>query len=246
MGLLSSIGKFLFGGSKQQGSTKATGSSTSEPWSIAIPALTNYLGQTTSLYGPGGAPQFSPLEQEGYDLLSNTVDGTNTVDPAIAANNKILSGANLDPASNPYLKGIADRLAGVAGSTSIGQFGSGRSDSGLSSYYAGKGAADAASELYYNNYNNAQQQISQAIGAAPSLESARYLAPQALISAGQNVSARPYDLNQQEGSILSAIGSMGQQTTSKGTTTTSGVSPGLIGGIINSFTNKLFPGVTPY
>lgn len=245
MGLLSSIGKFLFGGSKKEGSTKSTGTTTSTPYSPVIPYIDPYLKASSDLYN-GGAPQFSPLEQEGYDLLSNTVDQPGTIDNAVSENNKTLSGAYLDPNSNPYLKDIADRLGGIAGSTSIGQFGSGRSDSGLSSYYAGKGGADAASELYFNNYNNERSRMSSAVGEAPALEAGRYLAPQALISAGQNVSARPFDINQQYGSILHNIGSMGQQTNATGTTTTYGQSPGLIGGIINSFTNKLFPGVTPY
>lgn len=245
MGLLSSIGKFLFGGSKKEGSTASTGTTTSTPYSPVIPYIDPYLRQSQALYN-GGAPQFSPLEQEGYDLLSNTVDDPGAIGPAIAENNKTLSGAYLDPNSNPYLKEIANRLGGIAGSTSIGQFGSGRSDSGLSSYYAGKGGADAASELYFNNYNNERGRMSSAVGMSPSLEAGRFLAPQALISAGQNVSARPFDINQQYGSILHNIGSMGQQTDAKGTTTTYGQSPGLIGGIINSFTNKLFPGVTPW
>lgn len=245
MGLLSSIGKFLFGGSKKQGSTSSTGTTTSTPYSPVIPYIDPFLKQTSDLYG-GGAPQFSPLEQNGYNLLQDTVDGPNAIDPAVAENNKTLSGAYLDPKTNPFLKEIADRLGGIAASTSIGQFGSGRSDSGLSSYYAGKGGADAASELYFNNYNNERGRMSSAAGMAPSLEAGRYLAPQALISAGQNVSARPFDLNQQQSGILHSIGSMGQQTNATGNTSTFGVSPGLIGGIVNSFTNKLFPGVTPW
>jgi hypothetical protein len=245
MGLLGSIGKFLFGGSKKEGSTKSSGSTTSTPYKPVIPYIDPYLKASSELYN-GGAPQFSPLEQEGYDLLSNTVDGPGAIGSAITENDKTLSGAYLDPKTNPFLKEIADRLGGIAASTSIGQFGSGRSDSGLSSYYAGKGGSDAASELYYKNYSDERGRMGEAVGRSPQLEAARYLAPQALISAGQNVSARPFDINQQYGSILHNIGSMGQQTTAKGETTTYGQSPGLIGGIINSFTNKLFPGVTPW
>lgn len=246
MGLLGAIGKFLFGGSKTTGKTTDSGTSTSQPYTPVIPYIDSYLGDTSKLYGPGGAPQFSPLEQEGYNLLSNTVDAPGALQPAIDENNKTLSGAYLDPSTNPYIKDIANRLAGVAGTTSIGQFGSGRSDSGLSSYYAGKGAADAAGQVYYQNYNDERSRMGQAAGVAPSLESGRYLAPQAMISAGQNVSARPFDLNSQYGGILSNIGKLGQETQSSGTTHSYGYSPGLIGGIVNSFTNKLFPGVTPW
>lgn len=245
MGLFGSIGKFLFGGSKKQGSTKSSGTSVSGPYTPTVPYINQYLGDTSRLYN-GGAPMFSPMEQQGYDMLSSTANTPGAIPAAIGENNKELSGAYLDPNSNPYLKDIANRLAGIAGSTSIGSFGSGRSDSGLSSYYAGKGAADAASELYFNNYNAERERMSAAASRAPQLEAGRYLAPQAMISAGQNVSARPFDINQQYGGILSNIAKLGQTTTSTGQTTTYGQSPGLIGGIVNSFTNKLFPGVTPW
>jgi len=245
--LFSSIGKFFFGGSKKQGSTSSSGTTTSTPWSIAVPQIQDYLNATSHLYNGGGAPLFSPLEQKGYDELNNVYNGSaGVLDPAVAENNKTLSGAYLDPSSNPYLKGIADRLAGVAGSTSIGQFGSGRTDSGLSSYYAGKGAADAAGQVYYQNYNDERSRMGSAVAEAPALNTARYVGPQAIISAGQNESARPYDINTQYGTTLRNIASLGQTTNATGSTSTYGQSPGLIGGIINSFTNKLFPGVAPY
>jgi hypothetical protein len=247
MGLLSSIGKFIFGGAKKSSKTETSGTSTSEPWKITVPYLDSYLKDTDNLYGPNGAPMISGLESNGYDLLQNVIDADNgAIQPAIDENNKTLSGAYLSPDSNPYIADIAKRLGSIAAGTSIGQFGSGRSDSGLSSYYAGKGGADAASELYFNNYNNERSRMGQAVGAAPTLEAGRFLAPQALISAGQNVSSRPFELNQQRGSILSSIASLGGTTTSQGKATNFGYSPGLVGGIINSFTNKLFPGVAPY
>jgi hypothetical protein len=247
MGLLKSIGKFLFGGSKKSSKTETSGTTTSEPWALTVPHLSQYLTDTENLYGPNGADMFSPLETEGYDLLSNIIDADNgAIQPAIDENNKTLSGAYLDPKSNPYITEIANRLGGIASGTSIGQFGSGRSDSGLSSYYAGKGGADAASELYFNNYNNERSRMGSAVGMAPSLEQGRFLAPQALISAGQNVSSRPFDLNLQKGSILSSIAGLGGTTNSTGKATNYGYGSGLIGGIVNSFTNKLFPGVTPW
>lgn len=245
MGLLGSIGKFLFGGSKKSSMTETKGTTVQNPWAPVIPYLTDYLNEQNQVYANN--PMFSDLEQQGYDLLTNTVDsGNEALQPAINENNKTLSGAYLSPDSNPYIADIAKRLGSIAASTSIGRFGSGRSDSGLSSYYAGKGGADAASELYFNNYNNERGRMDAAVGRAPTLEQARYIAPQALISAGQNVSARPFDLNQQKGSIFSSIASLGGTTDSTGKAVNFGHSPGLIGGIINSFTNKLFPGVAPY
>lgn len=243
MGLFGSIGKALFGGSKKTGKSKSSGTSDYDPWDVAIPYLTDYLGQTKALYN-GGQPMFSPLEMQGYDALKATVAaGNKALDPAIAENNKTLSGYYLNPDSNPYIKDIASRMAGEAGAVSNASFsGSGRTGSGLAGYYAGKGAADAAGELYFNNYNSERGRMGQAVGMAPQLEGARYLGPQALISAGQNMSARPFDLNSQYGEILSNIGGLGQQGKTTGQTTNYGYQQGLVGKIWNSFTNKLFGG----
>lgn len=65
---------------------------------------------------------------------------------------------------------------------------------------------------------------------------------QALISAGQNISARPYDISGQYGNILANIAKLGSSGQSEGTSKQVNYtqSPGLIGGIFNSFVNKLF------
>jgi hypothetical protein len=244
MGLLGSIGKFIFGGKKKSSKTTTSGTSNYDPWEVAIPSITSGLGATDALYGPGGAPAISPYEQHGYDLLNSTVNaGATALDPAIAENNRTLSGAYLDPASNPYIADIARRVSGLASANSNATFGgAGRTGSGLAGYYSGKGAADAANELYFNNYNAERGRMGSAVGMAPSLESGRYLGPQALISAGQNISSRPFDLNQQRMGILAQIGQLGQQGKTTGTSTGYGYSPGLLGQVVNSFTNKLFPG----
>lgn len=242
MGLLGSIGKLVFGGKKKSSKVSSSGTSDYDPWDVAIPHLQDYLGDTAQLYDK--TPLFSPLELEGYDSLRGVVNsGATALNPAIAENNRTLSGEYLTPDSNPYIADIAKRIAGLASSTSNATFGgSGRTGSGLAGYYSGKGAADAAGELYFDNYNNERARMGSAVGMAPSLEAGRYLGPQALISAGQNVSARPFDINQQRGGILAQIASLGQQGKTQGTSTTYGYSPGIVGQIVNSFTNKLFPG----
>jgi hypothetical protein len=110
----------------------------------------------------------------------------------------------------------------------------------LAGYYSGKGAADATGEVYYKNYGDERGRMSGAVGMAPGLEAARYLGPQAMISAGQNISARPFDINQMYGNILAQIGGMGQQGKTDGTQVNSSYNGGLIKNIANSFTNKLF------
>jgi hypothetical protein len=241
MGLFGSIGKFLTGGKKKSSKSVSSGTSDYDPYEPVIPYINDYLGQTAGLYGDP-TKMFSADETAGYGLLRDTVGkGATAVDPAIAANNKTLSGYYLDPSTNPYIADIANRMGGLAASTSASQFGgAGRTGSGLAGYYSGKGAADAAGEVYYGNYSDERDRMLQAAGMAPQLEAGRYLGPQALISAGQSQSARPYDLNAQYGNILATMGSLGQQGKTTGEQTNYGYQQGLLGKIATSFTNKLF------
>lgn len=244
MGLFGSIGKFIFGGKKKTSKTSGSGTSDFDPWDVAIPSVTNYLHDTDKLYGPGGAPLFSPMEQSGYAALNQVVgSGAQALDPAIAENNKTLHGDYLNPDTNPYLKEIATRMGDEAGAVSNASFsGAGRTGSGLAGYYAGKGAAAATGDVYNQNYQAERGRMGSAVGMAPGLEAGRYLGPQALISAGQNISARPFDINAGRGDILAKIASLGQQGKTTNTQTQYGYSPGLLGTVANSFTNKLFPG----
>ncbi len=240
MGLFGSIGKFLFGGKKKSSKTTSSGTTDVDPWDVAIPSLRGYINDTDNLYR--NTPLFSPLEMEGYNMLEGVAEHP-SLGPALAENEKTLRGDYLSPDTNPYLKDIATRVAGIAGSNVNASFGgSGRTGSGLAGRYAGEGVGNAITDLYGRSYENERGRMSSAVGMAPGLESARFLGPQAVISAGQNVSARPFDVNQQRGGILAQIASLGQQGKTTGTATQYGYSPGLLGNIVNSFTNKLFPG----
>jgi hypothetical protein len=240
MGLLGGIGKFIFGGPSKTSKTQTKGTSDYDPWSPVIPYLEDYLGKTRELYGQ--APMISPYEQAGYDKLAQTVgQGATAVDPAIAENNKTLSGYYLNPETNPYIADIASRMAGLAQSNANTTFGGpGRTGSGLAGYYAGKGSAEAAGDVYYKNYGDERGRMGSAVGMAPQLEAGRYLGPQALISAGQNISARTFDINQMYGGILGNFATLGQQGQTTGLQTNQGYNAGLLKNIANSFTNKLF------
>lgn len=241
MGLLSGIASLVFGGQKKTSNSKQSGTTATQPYAPVIPYLDQYLGSTADTYN--SAPQISPYEQSGYDMLSSVANGPSPLTPAIAENNDTLSGKYLTPDSNPYLAAIAQRAAGMAGATSNATFaGAGRTGSGLAGFYAGKGAADAADQLYYTNYNDERSRMGSAVTVAPTLTAGQYVAPQAMISAGQNISARPFDINAQRGNILSTIGQLGQQGQYTGQQTNYTHNPGIIGTILNSFTNKLFPG----
>lgn len=243
MGILGSIGTAIFGGKKKRSKTDQSGTSDYDPWEPVIPYLTDYMKNASTLFN-GGAPQISPYEQQGYDLLKSTVMAGNTaLNPAIAENNKTLSGAYLTPESNPYIMDIAKRSAAMAGANANASFaGSGRTGSGLAGYYSGKGAADAANDLFFQNYGAERGRMSSAVGMAPGLEAGRYIGPQALVSAGQNISARPFDIAGKYGDILTQLAQLGQQGQTTGKQTNYGYTGGLIGKIADSFTNKLFPG----
>lgn len=237
MGLFS----FLFGGKKKTTSSTASGTTDVDPYAPTIPYLNDYLAQTSALYG-GGAPMFSALEQQGYDALQSTATaGTPGLDAAITENNRTLGGEYLDVANNPYLRAIADRMGGQAMAGANATFGGrGRTGGGLHQQSLTRGIADANAGVYAPAYEAERGRMSSAVGMAPSLEAGRYLGPQALISAGQNISARPFDINSQYGGILAQIAGLGQQGTTTGETQNYKQSSGLIGKIANSFTNKLF------
>lgn len=244
MGLFGSIGKALFGGSKKDASSKSEGTTKYDPYAPTIGPINDYLKSAGALYN-GGAPQFSPTEMHGYDMLHQVTNDPNggSVPSAIAENNKTLHGDYLDPNTNPYLKGIADRAGQAAGAHADASFGSaGREGSGLAGYYSGKGVADAVGGIYGGAYDNERNRMGAAVGQAPGLEAGRYLGPQAEISAGQNISARPFDISNQYGGVLAQIAGLGQQGSTTGREQGYRHTDGLVGKIANSFANKLFPG----
>lgn len=237
MGLFSAI----FGGKKKTTSSKASGTTDIDPYAPTIPYLNDYLAQTAALYN-GGAPQFSETELKGYQMLENEIaNNPGAINAAITENNKTLSGAYLDVANNPYLTAIANRMGGQAQAGTNATFGGrGRTGSGLHQQALTKGIGDAVAGVYAPAYEAERGRMSSAVGMAPSLEAGRFIAPQAMISAGQNISARPFDINQQYGGILSQIAGLGQQGVTTGEQQNYKQSSGLIGKIANSFVNKLF------
>lgn len=244
MSIFSTIGRVLFGGKKKTTSSTATMSGTQnvQPYAPAIPFLNDYLNNTANIYA--NTPQISDLEQSGYDYLENMVNsGQGNVDAAIAENNKTLGGEYLDVANNPYLQAIASRMGGEAGAGANMTFGGrGRTGSGLHQQSFGRGVGEAVANVFAPAYESERGRMSSAVGMAPSLEAGRYLGPQALISAGQNVSARPFDVNQQYGGILSQIAGLGHQgqTTGQQQQQNYKNTGGIISTIGNSFINKLF------
>lgn len=247
--IFSTIGRSLFGGpSTSDSTTTATTdqSQTKSPYAGIIPTLDNYISGLGTTYG-SSTPQISGYEQSGLDALqgaAGTAQGA--LDPAIAENNKTLSGYYLTPDSNPYLAAIGDRVGGQAAATANATFGgAGRgSGGGLQQIYVGQGIGNALTDLYGGEYDKERALMSQAVGQAPGLSNAALQPAQDLISAGQSVSSRPYDVSNNFASILSSIAGLGGTTTGTGTVNTTGQTQGQAQtpGITNSIISKLFPG----
>lgn len=243
MGIFNGIARFLVGGkakSKTTGTSNTT--TTAAPYAPVQPSLEGYIGKVNDVFN--NTPQISPLEQQGYGAVQAAA-ATGGVQPAIDANNRTISGEYLTPETNPYLADIAKRVGGGAMASINTTFGGhGRTGSGLHAQLGAQGVGDALTDLYGQQYNAERGRQQQAIAAAPQLDAARYLAPQALISAGQNVSARPFDVATQQGGILANLARLGGTTTSNGATTGTSVGQaeanGMIQKIATSFTNKLF------
>lgn len=246
MGIFSSIGHFLFGGpGKSTTNTSSHGVTTVAPYAPIQPALQSYIDGLGKVYGPDGAPQISPLEQSGYDAVAKTAGSSTGVDNAVAANNDTIAGKYLTPDTNPYLADIAKRVGGQTMQAVNATFGGqGRSGSGLAGQFAGQGVGDALTNLYGQTYESERGRQAGAIAQAPTLEAGRYIGPQALISSGQNVSARPFDIAAQQGGVLANIARLGGTTTSDAKTSSKTLSQaessGFVGRTVNSFGNKLF------
>lgn len=211
MGFFSAIGDF-FTGKKARSESETQGSSTTvaNPWAPAIPYLTDYLGQVNDTFA--NTPQISPFEQQGFDMLKATAE-SGGVQPAIDANARTMAGDYLTPDTNPYLADIASRVAGTTMANINSTFGgSGRTGSGLHAIYAGQGVGNALTDLYGENFARERGYQEQAISRAPMLDAARYLPAEAMISAGESISARPFDLLAAQGGILANIAGLGGTT----------------------------------
>jgi len=232
--------KYLFGGKAKKQEEETTSLTQDEPWGPAADAVKQYLPMLMSVFA--GTPMVGGTEQMGIDMLTKAAQsGEADLAPAIAENNKTISGDYLTVDSNPYLQDIATRVSGIAGSNAAGTFGGrGRTTGGLSGYYHGKAVGDSLTDLYGSNYQFERGQQGQAVGMAPSLYGAKLAAPAALTEIGSSLSNRPLERAALQGGILSQIAGLGgtRQTDASGTVW--GRKNGLVGDIFNALTNKAF------
>lgn len=238
MSILSSIGRFLFGGgsnsqsntsfatNQQQNTTTNEIANTSgdsfnitqnNPTAGIEELIAKYLPTLSNIYTENGG--VSDLEGRAYEEIDNLANDSSGIDAALAENNKTIRGDYLNPETNPYLKDIAERMGSSALQKINAQFGSaGRTGSGLAGYFAGQGVGAAVGDVYGANYNTERGRQQAAVGLSPVLDSARYTGANAMAAAGQQLSARPYNQSQQYISLLDQIGKIAGSTTSLGNT----------------------------
>lgn len=156
------------------------------------PYLTQTLSSAQSLENSGG-PQYypgqqvaglTPMQNQGFADVQQQASGSNASDAAQAMNEKIQSGAFLDPSTNPYLTGTYNTAAQQVQNSVASQFaGAGRNIIG-SAPVQSSAMDQLANEIYGGAYNTGMQQIVQSSGLSPTIDAGTYSPAQALLAAG--------------------------------------------------------------
>lgn len=181
-------------GSSSPQPVQSTTTQNTAPWSEQQPYLKQGLSEYQRLYN-SAQPQFYPGQTYANPdpattaalnaTESRAVNGNPIVGQAQGETSKILSGAYLDPNTNPGFSSMLDtvRANTLPGLDSRFEL-AGRTGSGLHGRAVGEGLGSAIGQLTYNNYNAERDRMMSAMNSAPSLAQADYLDPQALASVG--------------------------------------------------------------
>lgn len=107
----------------------------------------------------GGGFNSNPFVSDGSPTSFGLNGGLNTEYIDNSGLNRTAAGEYLTADSNPYIRGVAQRGADMAGAAINSQFGgAGRSNgSGLYAQLFGQGVADASNNVYAQNYANERQ-----------------------------------------------------------------------------------------
>lgn len=151
---------------------------------LAMPFITKYAGTELQPFGKSGVAGFDPNEVAAQEGALNQVGAIDDLARRSAESQKfMLSLDQLNPDTNPYLKGVADKVAGGitdqltqsilpsirGGAISAGgPFGGGSTRAQMAESLAGEKAlgsiGDTLNNLYYTNYNNGLNNIARAQG----------------------------------------------------------------------------------
>ncbi len=209
------------------------------------------LGEARGLYEdatplPSMYTPMSDQRQAALSQIAKTAQAGGAAKTGLDEWNKVMSGAYLDPDSNPWMQEIVDRSVGSAmGAPQSGFAAGGRFGSGAMANAMADAGQETAARLWGGNYNMERQNMMAALGQTGSMQNLQYADPLMLGKVGmeyeQDVANQqaealrqhqyPYAKLEQFQSYLTGNPLMGESST-----TTSSVQPfqwgqALIGGI---------------
>lgn len=181
-------------GSSSPKPVETTSVQNSEPWSAQQPYLKEGFSEYQRLYN-SAQPNFYPGQTYANPDPATTAALNATENRAVTGNplvpqaqgemSKILSGAYLDPNTNPGFQSMLDTVKANTLPSIDSQFiSTGRTGSGLHGRAIGEGLGSAIGNLTYQNYGAERNNMIGAMNAAPTLAQADYADPQALAAVG--------------------------------------------------------------
>lgn len=171
-----------------------TSTQNTEPWSKQIPYLEKGFAEAQKIY-EGGPQQFYPGQTYANPdvatigslgaVESRALSGNPLLGQAQGEASKSLSGAYLDPNTNPGFQSMVDTVRAKTLPGIDARFiSSGRTGSGLHGRAVGEGLGSAIGNLAYQNYGDERNRMTGAMGAAPGLAAADYNDPAMLAQVG--------------------------------------------------------------
>lgn len=194
------------GGSQQSQSTTTTQLSPEQQniLNLAMPFVSGYSANQPQLPGWSSVAGFTPAQTAGQSQVLNAAAPggslSQTGQNAAGAQSFLTSGAALNPASNP---GLAASIQGAVlpieqnfaeniepsireGGVGVGQFGGGREGSleGIATQAEQQAIGSTAGTMMSQNYQNALDQMTRAMGLTPQVQEAQLAGPEATTAVG--------------------------------------------------------------
>lgn len=170
----------------------ATNTSTSSMPSWALPAAKGLLNRGVSLSNQAFTPydgqriaNFDPLQTQGFGLTQNRALGGSAEENAARTNyTDVMSGKNLDPNSNPYLKGMVSSAMDQVQGRVNSQFGGNNYGTTAHQETLQRGLSDTANNIYGQAYQQGLNQQTQYASMLPTYGNLDYQNAQQLIGLG--------------------------------------------------------------
>ena len=180
--------------SKGSNPTNVTTTTSQEPSDFISPYITQGMNAAQDLF-ESGTPSyypnqtyadFAPETIAAQDMIiQNVAQGSPLLGQAQGEVSNILSGNYLSPTTNPYTQKLYDQMAGDVTAGGQSQFSkAGRLGSAANQEVLASELGQLANQVFGDQYNQAQNQMMNAISIAPGLEQANYNDIQALAGVG--------------------------------------------------------------